>query len=79
MKTIRLALDSKLLRSLELASTQAKMSQSLFIEQALREYLKRLHIKEQEEQERRAYEAQPQTQEELEWAEQGAQCLNELD
>ena len=57
MQTI---LDTRLLKATDTTAKPQKMSRSAFIRQALREHLKRLHILQLGERERRGYQAQPQ-------------------
>jgi len=73
METIQIVLDTQLLKSADLAAKRQKVNRSALIRQALQEHLKRLRIKEMEEQERRAYRSQPQTKEEWEpWGKERA-------
>jgi metal-responsive CopG/Arc/MetJ family transcriptional regulator len=65
MNTIQVVLDSKLLRAADRAARRQKLNRSALIRQALEQYLKRLHMTELEERDRRGYEAQPQRIEEL--------------
>jgi len=64
METIQVVLDTKLRKAADLAAKRHKTNRSALMRDALREYLKRLHERELEEQERRAYLAQPQREEE---------------
>lgn len=69
MKTIRVVLDSELLRATDSAAKRARVNRSALVRKALREYLRRLNFKELEACERRAFQEQPQEIEEVEcWA-----------
>jgi metal-responsive CopG/Arc/MetJ family transcriptional regulator len=69
METIQVVLDSELLHAADSAAKRARVNRSALVRTALREHLRRLDIKELEEQERRAYQRQPQDAEEVErWA-----------
>ena len=73
METIQVVLDTPLRKAADLAAKRQKVNRSALIRQALQEHLKRLRIKEMEEQERRAYQLQPQTKEEWEpWVKEQA-------
>ena len=65
METIQVVLDSKLLKAADMAAKRRRVNRSALIRHALQEYLKRLHILELEEQDRRGYEAQPQKKAEI--------------
>jgi metal-responsive CopG/Arc/MetJ family transcriptional regulator len=65
METIQVVLDSKLLKAADMAAKRRKVNRSALIRHALQEHLKRLHILELEEQDRRGYEARPQKQAEI--------------
>jgi metal-responsive CopG/Arc/MetJ family transcriptional regulator len=60
METIQVGLDRKLLEAADRAAKRRKMNRSALIRRALREHLKRLHILELEERDRRGYETRPQ-------------------
>ena len=64
METIQVVLHSKLRKAADLAKRQ-KVNLSALIRHALQEHLKRLHVLELEERDRRGYEAQPQRDEEF--------------
>lgn len=64
METIQIVLDTKLRKAADLAAKRHKTNRSALMRDALRAYLKRLHERELEEQERRALLAQPQREEE---------------
>ena len=55
METVRVVLDSKLLRAAEVAARRAKLSRSALIREALRAHLKRLEIQERERRDREGY------------------------
>ena len=59
MQTIQVVLDGKLLRATDLAAKRRKVNRSALIRQALQEHLKRLHILDLEERDRRGYQARP--------------------
>jgi len=65
METIQVVLDAKLLRAADLAAKRRKVNRSALIRQALREHLKRLHVLDLEDRDRRGYQAQPQRSEEF--------------
>jgi metal-responsive CopG/Arc/MetJ family transcriptional regulator len=60
MATIQVVLDAKLLKATNLAAKRGKVNRSALIRSAVEEHLKKLKKLELEEQERRAYLAQPQ-------------------
>jgi metal-responsive CopG/Arc/MetJ family transcriptional regulator len=64
MQTIQVVLDAKLLKATDTVAKRHKVNRSALIRQALQEHLKRLHIRELEECDRRAFQAQPQRVEE---------------
>ncbi len=59
METIQVVLDTRLLKAADSAARRQKMNRSALIREALKEHLKRLHVMELEERDRRGYEAQP--------------------
>jgi len=65
METIQVVLDSKLRQTADRLAKRKKMNRSAIMREALREYAKRERIREMEERDRRAYEAHPQTDEEI--------------
>jgi metal-responsive CopG/Arc/MetJ family transcriptional regulator len=65
METIQVVLDGKLLKAADTAARRQRVNRSELIRQALQRYLKYLHARELEDQERRAYQAKPQRQEEV--------------
>lgn len=60
MQTIQIVLDAKLLKAADTFAKRQNVNRSALIRQALQEHLKRLHVLELEEQDRRGYKAQPQ-------------------
>lgn len=60
MQTIQVVLDAKLLKSADIAAKRQKVNRSVLIRQALQEHLRRLHLADLEERDRRGYQAQPQ-------------------
>lgn len=70
MRTIQVVIDAKLLKAADIVAKRRKLNRSSLIRNALREHIERLRDLELEEQERRAYRAQPQRAEEYEaWEE----------
>jgi predicted transcriptional regulator len=65
METIQVVLDSKLRHIADRLAKRKKVNRSVIMREALREYAKRERIREMEERERKAYEAHPQTDEEI--------------
>jgi metal-responsive CopG/Arc/MetJ family transcriptional regulator len=73
METIQVVLDSKLLKTADLVAKRQKVNRSALIREALQEHLKRLHIRELEERDRRGYETRPQKKSETKaWEEMAA-------
>lgn len=64
METIQVVLDAKLLKAADTAAKKEKVNRSALMRRALEEHLKRLHIRELEERDRRGYQAKPQRREE---------------
>lgn len=64
METIQVVLDQKLLKAADTAAKREKVNRSALIRQALEEYLKRLHMRDLEERDRRGYQAKPQRKDE---------------
>ena len=64
METIQVVLDAKLLKAADTAAKREKVNRSALIRQALEEYLKRLHLRDLEDRDRRGYHARPQRNEE---------------
>ena len=70
MATIQIVLDNELLEAADKAAKTENVNRSALIRQALQAHLKRLHILELEERDRRGYLAQPQREEEyMPWVE----------
>ena len=65
METIQVVLDGKLLKAADTAAKREKVNRSALIRRALEEHLKRLHVRDLEERDRRGYRAKPQRQEEF--------------
>jgi metal-responsive CopG/Arc/MetJ family transcriptional regulator len=65
METIQVVIDSELRQAADRVAKQRKVNRSALMREALRAHLKKLHIEELEERERRAYEKYPQTEEEI--------------
>ena len=65
METIQVVIDSKLRQTADRLAKRKKVNRSALVREALREYAKRERIREMEERDRRAYEAHPQTDEEI--------------
>jgi metal-responsive CopG/Arc/MetJ family transcriptional regulator len=73
METIQVVLDTKLLKAADSAAKRRKLNRSALIRQALQEHLKRLHVLDLEERDRRGYQARPQRLEEYRpWEEAAA-------
>ena len=73
METIQVVLEPQLLRAADVAARRRKVNRSALIREALREYLKRLHVLDLEERDRRGYQARPQSvQEYRPWEEAAA-------
>jgi metal-responsive CopG/Arc/MetJ family transcriptional regulator len=60
METIQIVLDAKLLKATDRQAKRQKINRSALIRNALREHLKRLHVLELEDQDKRGYSAHPQ-------------------
>ena len=70
MATIQIVLDNELLEAADKAAKTGNVNRSALIRQALQTHLKRLHVLELEERDRRGYLAQPQREEEyMPWVE----------
>jgi len=65
MKTIQVALEKELLQAADRAARKAKQNRSALIREALREYLRRLQVRAEEQREIEAYRKHPQAPEEL--------------
>jgi metal-responsive CopG/Arc/MetJ family transcriptional regulator len=66
METIQVVIDKKLLSAADRLVRKTKTNRSALIREALREHLRRAHVRALEEEERRAYEALPQDMEAVE-------------
>jgi metal-responsive CopG/Arc/MetJ family transcriptional regulator len=65
METVQVVLGAKLRKAADIAARRQKVNRPALICQALQEHLKRLHVLEPEERDRRGYEAQLQRIEEF--------------
>ena len=65
MKSVRIVIDSALLRAADKAAGRTKQSRSELVRDALREHLRRIEIRAKEEREGEAYRKQPQTADEM--------------
>ena len=63
METIQVVLDAKLLKAADTAAKREKVNRSALIRRALEEHLKRLHVLNLEERDRRGYQTKPQRKE----------------
>jgi len=64
METTQVVLDARLLKAADLAAKRQKVNRSALVRQALQEHLRRLHVADLEERDRRGYQARPQRVEE---------------
>ena len=69
METIQVVIDSKLRKDADRLAKRHKTNRSALIRRAIQELVRREHIKELEERDRRGYEAQPETEEERRFGE----------
>jgi metal-responsive CopG/Arc/MetJ family transcriptional regulator len=60
METVQIVLDKELLQATDRVAKQTKRNRSALVRDALREHLRRLELRAQEERERAAYKAHPQ-------------------
>ena len=68
METIQVVLDKKLLQAADRAARRTKRNRSALVRDALREHLRRLEIRSQEERDRKGYSSQrPAREEPLVW------------
>jgi metal-responsive CopG/Arc/MetJ family transcriptional regulator len=72
METIQVVLDSKLLQAADRAARHTKRNRSALIRDALREHLRRLEIRAQEQRDRDGYRAAPPNDEALVWEAEAA-------
>lgn len=61
METVQIVLDKKLLRAADQAARRTKRNRSALVRDALREHLRRLTIRDQEERDRAGYSRKQQT------------------
>ncbi|MEO8025111.1 MAG: ribbon-helix-helix protein, CopG family [Bryobacteraceae bacterium] len=59
METIQVVIDAKLLKEADVFARRSKINRSALIRDALREHLKKAHLLDLEEKERRGYLAKP--------------------
>jgi metal-responsive CopG/Arc/MetJ family transcriptional regulator len=64
METIQVVLDKKLLKATDQAARRKRQNRSALVREALREHLRRLNLRAQEERDREGYANQPQAIEE---------------
>jgi len=64
METIQIVLDKKLLKATDQVARRRKQNRSALVREALREHLRRLNLRVQEERDREGYANQPQAIEE---------------
>jgi metal-responsive CopG/Arc/MetJ family transcriptional regulator len=65
METIQIVIDSKLRQAVDRAAKRRKVNRSALTREALRAHLKTMRLQELEERDRKGYEDQPETEEEL--------------
>jgi metal-responsive CopG/Arc/MetJ family transcriptional regulator len=65
METIQIVLDKPLLQAADRAAKKLKRNRSALVRDALREHLRRIEIRAQEERDRAGYLAKPQTPDEV--------------
>ncbi len=65
MQTVQIVLEEELLSAADRAARKSKVNRSALVRQALREYLQKLHLREQERRDREGYERHPDTPGEL--------------
>ena len=65
METIQIVLDKKLLQAADQAARQTKRNRSALMRDALREHLRKLEVRRQEERDRAGYARRPQSKDEL--------------
>jgi metal-responsive CopG/Arc/MetJ family transcriptional regulator len=64
METVQIVLDKGLLQATDRAARRMKRNRSALVREALREHLKRLEVRSNEERDREGYSRQPQTRDE---------------
>ena len=73
MEIVQIVLDKKLLQAADQAARRARSNRSALVRDALREYLRRLEIRDKEERDRQGYLRKPQSrQERLAWEAEAA-------
>ena len=60
METVRIVLDRSLLQATDRAARRLKLNRSALVREALREHLKRIEVRNNEERDREGYARQPQ-------------------
>jgi metal-responsive CopG/Arc/MetJ family transcriptional regulator len=65
MRTIQIVLEEELLRAADRAAREVKVNRSALVRQALREYLNKLQLRQQERRDREGYQRYPDTPGEL--------------
>jgi len=64
METVRIVLDRSLLQATDRAARRLKRNRSALVREALREHLKRIEVRNNEERDREGYARQPQARDE---------------
>jgi metal-responsive CopG/Arc/MetJ family transcriptional regulator len=64
METVQIVLDKSLLQATDRAARRLKLNRSALVREALREHLKRIEVRNDEERDREGYERQPQARDE---------------
>jgi metal-responsive CopG/Arc/MetJ family transcriptional regulator len=64
METVQIVLDKSLLQATDRAARRLKLSRSALVREALREHLKRIEVRNNEELDRKGYARQPQARDE---------------
>jgi len=72
MQTVRITFDEDLLATADRAAREQEMNRSAFVREALRVYLRQLHLQKLEEQDREGYERLPDSLDDLDAWEQVA-------
>ena len=65
METVQIVLDKDLLQATDRAASRMKQNRSALVREALREHLKRLEVRANEERDRQGYARYPQTRDEI--------------
>jgi metal-responsive CopG/Arc/MetJ family transcriptional regulator len=64
METVQIVLDKSLLQATDRAARRLKLNRSALVREALREHLKRIEVRNNEERDREGYARQPQARDE---------------